>query len=192
LLALFVVYVQRHKPLVGLEWFVMPIVVLLLLAAAFFGSREFQPYIGDTWSWVHRVSAYGGAVAFAIAAAAGAMYVIAVRRLRSKTPVAGGGPQLGSLERLERLTMSSVTLGFALLTVGLITGLVEIVAEGKTTYMTKIVLASSVWVVYAIVLHAPINPSFRGRKAAVLSVVGFALMVGTIVAVLVLPGGGAS
>ena len=39
-------------------------------------------------------------------------------------------------------------------------------------------------------LHAPINPSFRGRKVAVLSVVGFVLMLGTIVTVLLLPGGG--
>ena len=45
-----------------------------------------------------------------------------------------------------------------------------------------IVLAGSVWIVYAIVLHAPINPIFRGRRAAVLSVLGFVLMIGTLVA----------
>jgi len=37
-------------------------------------------------------------------------------------------------------------------------------------------------VVYALVLHAPINPSFRGRKAAMLSILGFVLMVGTLIA----------
>jgi len=46
-----------------------------------------------------------------------------------------------------------------------------------------VLLTFAVWLVYAIVLHAPINPSFRGRRAAVLSVVGFVLMVGTILAV---------
>ena len=50
-----------------------------------------------------------------------------------------------------------------------------------------VVLALAVWVVYAIVLHAPINPSFRGRKVAVLSMVGFVLMIGAIVAVQFLP-----
>ena len=53
-----------------------------------------------------------------------------------------------------------------------------------------VLLASGVWVVYALVLHAPINPSFRGRKAAILSIVGFLLMVGTLIAVLVGAGGG--
>jgi ABC-type uncharacterized transport system permease subunit len=83
--------------------------------------------------------------------------------------------------------MSAVTLGFALLTVGMITGGVEMLARGKHTPAAKLVLAISVWVVYAIVLHAPINPSFRGRKVAVLSVVGFLLMLGAIVTVLLLP-----
>ena len=56
-------------------------------------------------------------------------------------------------------------------------------SAGEHTPLAKIILACSVWVVYAIVLHSPINPSFRGRKTAILSVVGFVLMVGTIVAV---------
>ena len=98
-----------------------------------------------------------------------------------KTPTAG--PNLGSLERLERITMISVTLGFALLTIGAITGLIQMLAAGKDTPLAKLVLTLAVWLVYAIVLHSPINPSFRGRKAAVLSVVGFVLMVGTIFAV---------
>ena len=51
----------------------------------------------------------------------------------------------------------------------------------------KVLLACGVWLVYAIVLHSPINPSFRGRKAAVLSVVGFVLMIGTLVAVQFVP-----
>lgn len=184
LLAMFVLYLQRHKHLGALDWFVMPLVVLLLVLAGVFGRTKYHDYVGGTWVWVHRVSAYGGAVAFAVAAAAGAMYVWTSRRLREKRNV---GPQFGSLERLEHLTMTSVTLGFALLTVGMITGGVELFAEGKHTPHAKVVLAVCVWLIYAVVLHAPINPSFRGRKVAVLSVVGFLLMLGTIVTVLLLP-----
>jgi ABC-type uncharacterized transport system permease subunit len=185
LLVLFVLYVQRAHPLGGLDWFVMPIAILLLLGALVFGRENFHEYVRDTWSWVHRVTAYGGAVAFAIAAATGAMYVITSRRLRLKNST---GPNLGSLERLERITMISVTLGFALLTIGAITGLVQMLAAGKETPQAKLVLALAVWVVYAVVLHAPMNPSFRGRKAAMLSVVGFVLMIGLIVALNVMSG----
>ncbi len=179
LLAIFIAYVQRVRPLGVLDWFTMPIVILLLLGAIFFGREEYRSYLTDAWSWVHRVTSYGGALAFAIAAAAGLMYVFAARKLRSKST---GGPEMGSLERLENLTRTAVTFGFALLTVGMVTGMMKIYDAGRTTSSTKIALASGVWVVYAIVLHAPINPSFRGRKTAVLSVVGFVLMIGAIVA----------
>jgi ABC-type transport system involved in cytochrome c biogenesis permease subunit len=44
-----------------------------------------------------------------------------------------------------------------------------------------------VWLVYGMALHSPINPSFRGRKTAVLSILGFALMIAVLVAVQLLP-----
>jgi ABC-type transport system involved in cytochrome c biogenesis permease subunit len=45
----------------------------------------------------------------------------------------------------------------------------------------KVVLTLLAWVIYALVLHAPINPRFRGRRAAALSIAGFVLMVGILV-----------
>ena len=185
LLALFVLYTQRIHPLRGLDWFVLPIVILLLVCAAVFGKAQPHEYKDTVWHWVHRITSYGGAVAFAVAGAVGTMYLVANRRLRTKRALPG--PNLGSLERLEHLTLAAVTLGFALLTVGAVTGLFGMVREDKSAPKTKIVLAVAVWVVYAIVLHSPINPSFRGRKAAVLSVVGFVLMIGTLVAVQFMP-----
>ena len=185
LLALFVLYTQRTRPLRGLDWFVAPIVVLLLVAAAVFGRARPHEYdLRSVWHWTHRVTAYGGAVAFAVAGAVGAMYLIVNHRLRAKTAtVPSAGPAFGSLERLEHLTLAAVTLGFSLLTIGTVTGVVGYIEEGRRTSATKIALALAVWLVYAVVLHSPMNPSFRGRKAAVLSVVGFVLMVGTIIAV---------
>ena len=42
----------------------------------------------------------------------------------------------------------------------------------------------------SIVMHAPINPRFRGRRAAMLSIFGFVLVFGTLVAVQFMPSGG--
>ena len=197
LLAGFVLYVQRTRPLGGLDWFVMPIVIILLIAAGVLGKAKPQEYVGTTWYWIHLMTAFGGALAFAVACATGAMYLQANRRLRSKS--LPGGPALGSLERLERITFTSVTLGFALLTIGLVTGLIRVLkTDGQTRLgehwyaSPKVMLAFSVWVVYAIVLHAPINPSFRGRKVAMLSIFGFALMIVTLIAVNFVPAGGGS
>jgi ABC-type transport system involved in cytochrome c biogenesis permease subunit len=192
LLAALLLYLQSARPLPGLEWFILPVIVLLIGAAGVFAQTRPHHYVQTTWTWVHHVTSYTSAVAFAIAFAVGSMYLIAHRRLRSKMALTG--PSLGSLERLEQITLASVTLGFALLTVGLVTGFVMLTRDGRHTALgahwiasPKVWLAAAVWVVYAIVLHAPINPSFRGRRAALLSVVGFVLMIAAIVAVQFMP-----
>jgi ABC-type uncharacterized transport system permease subunit len=182
LLALFVLYIQRRKPVGGLDWFLMPVVILLLIGAAIFGGTQPHQYVTSAWSWIHRLTAFAGALAFAVAGAVGVMYLIVNHRLRTKRAMLAG-PKFANLERLEHLTLESVSLGFALLTIGALTGINEMF-KGKHTSPYKLVLSAAVWVVYAIVLHAPINPSFRGRKAAVLSVVGFVLTIGTVVAVM--------
>jgi ABC-type transport system involved in cytochrome c biogenesis permease subunit len=172
-------------------------VILLLVAASVFGRHKPHEYsLKAIWLRVHLVTTFGGAAAFAVAGAVGAMYLIANARLRRKELT--GGTTFGSLERLEHFTRISVTLGFAMLTIGLITGLVEALqgnglrAPGSRWFLQpKVLLAFGVWVVYALVLHAPINPSFRGRKAAMLSILGFVLMIGTLIAVQFMPAGGA-
>jgi ABC-type transport system involved in cytochrome c biogenesis permease subunit len=195
LLAGFTLYVQRVRPIPGLDWFLMPIVFLMLFFAALFGmSRAWQYEPAGMWDLAHRASNFGGMAAFGVAAAVGAMYLIASSRLRRKA-IATQGPGV-SLERLEHLTDWSVSFGFALLTVGIITGVAKIIERGPHTmlgphWMTspKVILAFTVWLIYAIALHTPITPAIRGRKSAMLSIVGFVLMVATLMAVLYLPSG---
>src|SRR3954452_12468068 len=70
LLTGFVLYVQRTRPLGGLDWFVMPLVVVLLVAAVVLGKAKPQEYADTTWSLVHRITSYTGAAAFGVAGAA--------------------------------------------------------------------------------------------------------------------------
>lgn len=195
LLAGFTLYVQRARPIPGLDWFLMPVVIVLLVCSALFGispSAASQP--AGLWDLAHRTSSFGGMAAFGVAAGVGAMYLIASARLRRKSNM-GQAPG-ASLERLENLTHWAVSFGFALLTVGIVTGLAKIMQSGANTklgphWMTspKVILAFSVWLIYAVALHTPITPAVRGRKSAMLSIVGFVLMVATIMTVLYLPQG---
>jgi len=114
--------------------------------------------------------------------------------LRSKE--ISSGPAMASLERLESIAHMSLVLGWPLFTVGLVTGIlwgIHRTSQGADQqhafFGPKVLLAVGVWVVYALALHSPINPSFRGRKAAVLSLIGLVLMAGTLVAVQFMPGG---
>lgn len=185
ILGVFMMYIQRRRPIPGMDWFVLPVVILLLIAAGVFGRTNPHEYLPTAWSMVHRIFTYGGAVGFAIAGATGAMYLVANYRLRNKTALPG--PRLGSLERIERVNLSAVTIGFALLTIGAISGFLWIAADKRSVSIGKLILTAAVWVVYAAVLHTPINPSFRGRKTAILSIVGLLLMIVTVVAVQLMP-----
>lgn len=188
LLAGFVMYVQWKRPIGGLDWFMVPLVVLLLLGAAIFGRTKPHTYFDDTWGWFHNIFSFGAAVALLVAGALGAMYLVNERRLRSRPMLSepAFATAGGSLERLEHLTFLAVTLGFAMFTVSMIMGLARIFRSEPTTqvglWSPKVLLGVGAWVAYAIVLHTPINPSFRGRKVAWASVIGLLLLIGTIVA----------
>jgi ABC-type uncharacterized transport system permease subunit len=188
-----VLYIQGTRPVSGLDWFILPVAALMLIAAAVFGRAVPRAYGETAWSIMHRLTAYGGALALAIAGAVGAMYLVAHSQVRRKRLAAGEG--LGNLERLETIAQHSLALGLPLFTVGLVTGILWGIHrayngsdEQHEFFVPKVFLAIGVWVAYAFALHTPINPSFRGRKAAVLSLIGLVLMALTLVAVQFMPG----
>jgi ABC-type uncharacterized transport system permease subunit len=190
-----VLYIQGTRPVGGLDWFILPIASLMLIGAAVFGRTLPRQYGETAWSITHRLTAYAGALALAVAGAVGAMYLVANRRLRNKQLASPSG--LGSLERLEIIAQHALAIGWPLFTIGLVTGIlwgIHLTEHGASQqqefFGPKVLLAVGVWIVYALALHTPINPSFRGRKAAVLSLIGLVLMAGTLVAVQFMPGGG--
>jgi ABC-type uncharacterized transport system permease subunit len=196
-LACFITYLEWRRPIPYLEWIVIPVVIALLLLAGHFGTAHPEAYVHTTYSLVHRVATFLGAGAFVIAGACGVLYLLSDRALRRKkrggihVPPKPGA--FGSLERLERLIHNAVTVGFAVLTVGIITGITW--AEraqtrlGTTWYLTpKVLLTFCVWGIFGIVLNSPIAPRLRGRKTAWLSIIGVALTLLLMLAVLMIPG----
>jgi ABC-type uncharacterized transport system permease subunit len=186
LTALGSLYLQTRKAIGRVDWVLSPIVALLLIAAAVFGKTMPHEYTHSLWASTHRAAVFTGPIAMALAAACGVMYLVLSARLRNKhSPV---DARFGSLEKLEHLTYTAVSIGFALLTVGLVTGVVRVMETetslGRNWFLQpKVVLSTVAYVLYALVLHSPINPSFRGRRTAVLSIAGFVLLLGTIVVV---------
>ncbi len=82
MLAIFVAYVQRVRPIPALELFLLPVVALMMASAAIFGRLSPSAYHTEGWwFWAHRVTTFGSALAFAVAAACGGMYLIASARL---------------------------------------------------------------------------------------------------------------
>ena len=76
-----------------------------------------------TWPHVHVLLASGGLALLGIAGLAGWVYLREHRRLKTKPPVAQRIP-LPSLEALDRVNVVTTAVGFALLTLGIVTGMV--------------------------------------------------------------------
>lgn len=198
LLAGCVLYIQRRSPLGGIDWFAMPVVVLLLIGAMVMGSRHPLIYSEHQftdliWSIVHRTTTFGGTLAFLIAGAAGAIYLITNVRLRRKL-LPAASPGLGSLERQESLVNAAVTIGFALMSVGLVTGVIWVWsrhAEPASRWWShaKITLGACAWLIFALALHTPLTIRLRGRRAAILSITGAVVILAAVLAAVLGSGG---
>ena len=128
------------------------------------------------------VCVYAGTLFFCIAAAAGVMYLYSQHRLRGHAELMLRG-RLASLETIESLNIRCATIGFALLTLGLIAGLIIVTSQSETRLgphwwaSPKFVLAVVVWLIYAIVMNVRYATAFRGSRAAWLSIAGLVVLV---------------
>jgi ABC-type uncharacterized transport system permease subunit len=187
LLAGAILFFQLRPKLFGLAAFALPVLALLLGWAVCAAAWTYRPFnlasLDPIWQTVHLAGVYLGTASAAIAAMAGGMYLYIQRRLKQKADLRGIG-RLASLERLETLIVRSATLGFALLTLGLVAGLVVLSDSPAARslawwYSPKFVLAISAWVVYALLMNVRHASHFRGPRAAWLSIAGLVLLLAT-------------
>lgn len=181
LFAAMVLFLQSRGRVRGLTAFALPVLTLILAWSVCASAWTFQFFqIDSIWKAAHLASVYLGTLFFAVAAISGGMFLYAQRRVR-KRPDTGVGRRLASLEAIEHLIIWTSTMGLSLLTLGLVMGVI-IVSSGPTRmgsdwwYSPKIILGGSVWLIYALVMNMRHTATFRGAKAAWLSIVGLVLI----------------
>ncbi len=185
LLAGAILFLQTRNHLPGAGAFGLPLLSLLLAWAVCASWWSFSPFaMGSVWNTVHKLSVYLGSLLLALAAIAGGMYLQVQSRLKRKSPP-GRIERIGSLETIERLMIRAAAVGFALITLGLVSGLI-IAASGKTRlgpawwFSPKIIAATLSWLIFALVMNVRHTRTFRGTRAAWLSLAGFVLLLVTL------------
>jgi ABC-type transport system involved in cytochrome c biogenesis permease subunit len=90
---------------------------------------------------------------------------------------------LPSLETLDSLNYVCLTFGFPLITVGLISGFVYAGAVLRSFWHwdPKEILAVITWLIYAVLLHERLAVGWRGRRAAIMAIIGFSIILVTFV-----------
>ncbi len=172
--------------------FVSLLVLIMLLIAAMV-SREFYPLapaMQSLWLPVHAgvaVMAYGF---LALAFCGAVMYLLQERELKSKR-FGFFFSRLPSLDSLDQLNNHCLTVGFGLLTLGIITGSVW-ARQAWGTYWhwdPKETWSLITWFLYAAQIHQRFTLGWRGKRAAVMSIVGFVAVIFTLWGVNYLLGG---
>lgn len=164
----------RHRVHV-LGAFILPLASLSLLSAAALPKEvpTLQPVLGTVW--VHVILSILGTVGFAVAFAAGIMYVIQDGLLKSKKFNVLYS-KLPPLDFLDYLNQQSIVMGFPFLTLGIITGAIsaEFARGSYLNWNPEQTWALVTWVFYFVVLVGRLTVGWRAKRAAYLTIIGFA------------------
>lgn len=161
--------------------FLLPIALLSMVWAAAL-PRETAPMLKTVW--VHVTLSMLGTVGFAVAFAAGLMYVIQDGLLKSKQ-FNVLYTKLPPLDFLDHLNQLAIVTGFPLLTLGIITGALsaEVARGAYVSWNPEQVWALVTWVFYFVVLLGRMTVGWRAKRAAYLTIIGFGGVVLTLIGV---------
>lgn len=122
----------------------------------------------------HIFLAFLGHSAFAFSCGASLMYLIQEKAVKRHTPGAFM-KRLPSLKELDIIIYHSLTTGFFLLTLGIITGALWLhnIKVVLLSWDPKVAASVVTWFFYALILHTRLLWGWRGKKIALSSVVGF-------------------
>ena len=152
---------------------VMPVSLVLLVVARLSPVGE----SGDLSSLgrIHISLATVGVGVFALASALSAIYLVEERALKKKKFDTLAFKDHGApLEALDKLSHRLIWVGFPIFTVALVLGAVWVSKLGESLDRLEYPLAAVTWIAYAILLVSRQVYGWRGKRAAKLTLLGFA------------------
>jgi cytochrome c-type biogenesis protein CcsB len=178
---LFFILEYRYK--IGLLGsFVMPAVFVIMLSSSIFPReiKELSPVLQSSWFGIHITLAFLGDAAFAMAAGIGLMYLLQEHFVKSKH-LGDLFHRLPSLQILDEINYKLISLGFPLLTLAMITGALWAQSAWGSYWRwdPKEVWSLITWFIYLLVLHIRLNVGWKGKRAAILSIMGFCIVLFT-------------
>jgi ABC-type uncharacterized transport system permease subunit len=169
----FLATMRSHRlPVLGA--FITPVSLLLFMAASIGRQQPVMPEgVRSVLKPLHIAVNVLGVAAFALAFALALAYVIQEQLLRRRH-VGGLFQRLPPLDVLDSLGFRMVTVGFPLFTVGVVTGSIWAARLGNVLgFSTGQGFALLAWVFFACVLFSRTAGGWRGRRAAIGTVLGF-------------------
>lgn len=137
-----------------------------------------MPALKSNWLAIHVMTCFFGYAAFAVSFGISILYLIRENR---KGRQENGSKWLPATPILDEINYKSIVIGFPMLTLGIITGAAWANYAWGTywSWDPKETWSLITWFVYAAFLHARLTRDWRGRRTAILSIVGFVFVLFT-------------
>jgi cytochrome c-type biogenesis protein CcsB len=156
----------------------------LMLCGALILPRpgEIPPGLQSFWLTFHVAAALLGNATFTLAFLGGILYLVQEHQLKTKN-FGFFYKRLPSLEILDALNYYCINIGFLLFTLGIITGSLYAQFTLGTFWRwdPKETMTLIAWLLYAGLLHERLVVGWRGRRAALMAIAGFFVLMVTFV-----------
>ncbi len=171
---------------------VAPLAAVMIIASQLLppSPTKIAPGLKLAWLLAHVLTATLGYAAFFLNFLVSILYLVQEWHIKTKRL----GPifrRLPPLEGLDHLGHTSLIIGFPLLSLAMITGAVyaNYAAEGLWRWDPLVAATIVTWLLYAALLHGRLVAGWSGRRAAILAVIAFAvLLLAYLVLVFLTPG----
>jgi len=174
--------------------FVLPVAFLMMAYASIAPgiNNKIEPLIPalqSNWLTSHVLTCFMGYASFTVAFALGIMFFIKSASGPDESEKGRFTRLLPSEYYMDELMYYSVTLGFIFLTLGIATGSVwaHYAWGSYWSWDPKETWSLITWLAYAVMLHVRLVRGWRGKRMAVMAIVGFACVLFTYLGVNFLP-----
>lgn len=163
--------------------FVTPIIFIIIGYASMLnkGVRPLMPALQSHWLTIHVTMAVISYGAFGVACGVSGMYLL--REKFSKDEFFK--KHMPSLERLDLISYRAISLGYLFLTLVIITGAIwaERAWGRYWAWDPKETWSFVTWIIYSVYLHVRMTKGWKGKRAALFSVIGFICVLFTYIGV---------
>ncbi len=177
--ALVIIYLlmARRFCTAALGPFVMSLVVCVIVVASTLPKSPSQSLLSELnnrWSVVHVASCLIGYASFTLAFITAVIYIVHEKMLKSKR-VSVSHSHLPALSALDSLAYKLVSIGFPMLTLGIVTGALWAQSAWSSYWHwdPKETWSLVTWLIYAAYLHVRIVQGRQGKWSNRLLVIGF-------------------
>jgi len=139
------------------------------------------PALQSNWLHAHVVTCFLSYASFALSCAVSVMYLVKLRQQEKGMKEGGLASLFPPLDSLDELVYKTIVVGFPLLTIGIVTGAAwaNYAWGSYWSWDPKETWSLITWFVYAVFLHARVTRDWRGKRTAILSIIGFGAVIFT-------------